>query len=197
MSVTLSLIIANVVVSLTALYVFPQLFEKFLLMPYRVVRENTWYELVSSGFVHAGFGHLFLNMFVLFFFGPVLEQSIGQLHLLLLYFSGLIVSSLPSVYQHKDNPDFATVGASGAVEAVLFGFILLFPLEPIYIMFIPIGIPSIIFGVFFLAYSIYASKGKGRVNHEAHIAGAVWGFLYLILFVPNTIDHFLTVFGLL
>ena len=197
MSVTFSLIIANAVVSLAALYALPQLFEKFMLMPYRVVRENTWYELVSSGFVHAGIGHLFLNMFVLFFFGQVLEQSIGQMHLLLLYFSGLIVSSLPSVYQHKDNPDFATVGASGAVESVLFGFILLFPFEPIYIMFIPIGIPSIIFGAIFLAYSVYASKGQGRVNHEAHIAGAIWGFLYLLIFVPNTIDHVLTVFGLL
>ncbi|MAO65122.1 MAG: rhomboid family intramembrane serine protease [Balneola sp.] len=197
MLVTLSLIIANVVVSLAALYAVPQLFDKFMLMPHRVVRENTWHELVSSGFVHAGMGHLFLNMFVLFFFGPVLEQSIGPLHLLLLYFSGLIISSLPSVYQHKDNPEFATVGASGAVEAVLFGFILLFPLQPIYIMFIPIGIPSIIFGGLFLAYSVYASKKGGRINHEAHIAGAVWGFLYLILFVPNTIDHFLTVFGLL
>ncbi|MDR9415896.1 MAG: rhomboid family intramembrane serine protease [Gracilimonas sp.] len=197
MSVTLSLILANIVVSLAALYAAPQLFEKFMLKPYRLVREKSWYELVSSGFVHAGMGHLFLNMFVLFFFGPVLEQSIGQLHLLLLYFTGLIVSGLPSVYQHRDNPEFATVGASGAVESVLFGFILLFPLDPIYIMFIPIGIPSIIFGALFLAYSVYASKGAGKINHEAHIAGAIWGFLYLILFVPNTIDHFLTIFGLL
>lgn len=197
MSVTLSLIAANVIISLAALYALPQLFEKFMMIPYRVHRENTWYELISSGFVHAGIGHLFLNMFVLFFFGMVLERSIGQGHLLGLYFSGLIISSLPSLYKHKENPEFATVGASGAVESVLFGFILLFPLDPIYIMFIPFGIPSIIFGVLFLAYSVYASKGEGRINHEAHIAGAVWGFLYLIIFVPNTIDHFLSVFGLI
>lgn len=197
MSVTLSLIAANVLVSLVALYALPQLFEKFMMIPYRVVRENTWYELISSGFVHAGIGHLFLNMFVLFFFGMVLERSIGQEHLLGLYFSGLIISSLPSLYRHKENPEFATVGASGAVESVLFGFILLFPLDPIYIMFIPFGIPAIVFGVLFLAYSVYASKGEGRINHEAHIAGAVWGFLYLIMFVPNTIDHFLSVFGLI
>lgn len=197
MSVTISLIAANVLVSLITLYAAPKLFEKFMMMPYRVVREKTWYELISSGFVHAGLGHLFLNMFVLFFFGLVLERSIGQGHLLALYFTGLIVSSLPSLYKHKDNPEFATVGASGAVESVLFGYIVLFPLEPIYIMFIPIGIPAIIFGVLFLAYSVYASKSEGRINHEAHIAGAVWGLIYLIIFVPNTIDQFLTVFGLI
>ncbi|MBO6585300.1 MAG: rhomboid family intramembrane serine protease [Gracilimonas sp.] len=197
MSVTLILIAANVVVSLVALYALPQVFEKGMMMPYRVIRENTWYELISSGFIHAGLGHLFLNMFVLFFFGLVLERSIGREHFIALYLSALVISSLPSLFQHKDNPEFATVGASGAVESVLFGFILLFPLDPIYIMFIPFGIPAIIFGALFLVYSVFASKREGRVNHEAHIAGAVWGFLYLIIFVPNTVDHFLSVFGLL
>src|SRR6056297_432300 len=147
MSVTISLIALNVLVSVVTLYAVPQLFNKLMLMPYRTVRQKTWYELVSSGFVHAGLGHLFLNMFVLFFFGLVLERTIGQGHFLALYFSGLIVSSLPSLYKEKDNPEFATVGASGAVEGVLFAFIFLFPLDPIYIMFIPIGIPAIIFGV--------------------------------------------------
>jgi membrane associated rhomboid family serine protease len=197
MSVTISLIALNVLVSVVTLYAVPQLFNKFMLMPYRTVRQKTWYELVSSGFVHAGLGHLFLNMFVLFFFGLVLERTIGQGHFLALYFSGLIVSSLPSLYKEKDNPEFATVGASGAVEGVLFAFIFLFPLDPIYIMFIPIGIPAIIFGVLFLAYSVYASRKEGRINHLAHIAGALWGLVYLIIFVPNTIDHFLTVFGLI
>ena len=197
MSVTLILIAANVVVSLVALYAIPQVFEKGMMMPYRVMRENTWYELISSGFIHAGIGHLFLNMFVLFFFGLVLERSIGREHFIALYLSALIISSLPSLFQHKDNPEFATVGASGAVESVLFGFILLFPLDPIYIMFIPFGIPAIVFGALFLIYSVFASKREGRVNHEAHIAGAIWGFLYLIIFVPNTVDHFLSVFGLI
>lgn len=197
MSVTLALIGVNIIISLAALYVVPQLFDKGMMIPYRMVREKTWYELVSSGFIHAGIGHLFLNMFVLFFFGLVLEQNIGQTHFLLLYFSGLIFSSLPSAYRHKDNPSFATVGASGAVESVLFGFIFLFPLDPIYIMFIPVGIPAIIFGILFLAYSIYASKQEGKINHEAHIAGAIWGIVYLVLFLPGSVEHFLSVFSLI
>lgn len=196
MTATLILIAANAIISLTALYAVPQLFEKGMMKPHRVIRENTWYELVTSGFLHAGVGHLFLNMFVLFFFGPILEATLGLQHFLLIYFTGLIVSSLPSLYLHKDNPEFATIGASGAVESVLFGFIILYPLEPIYLMFIPIGIPSIVFGILFLAYSIYASKGGGNINHEAHIAGAVWGIIYLLLFVPNTLSHFLSSLGL-
>ena len=195
MSVTLILITANVVVSLVALYAVPQVFEKGMMMPYRVMRENTWYELISSGFIHAGIGHLFLNMFVLFFFGMALEQTIGREHFIALYLSALVISSLPSLFQHKDNPEFATVGASGAVESVLFGYILLFPLNTIYVMFIPVY--AIIFGALFLIYSVFASKREGRINHEAHIAGAIWGFLYLIIFVPNTVDHFLSVFGLI
>lgn len=197
MSVTLLLIVANVIISLAALYAVPQILDRGMMIPYRMVRQKTWFELISSGFVHASLGHLFLNMFVLFFFGPILEQAIGQTHFVLLYFTGLIASGLPSAYKHKDNPSFATVGASGAVESVLFGFIVLFPLDPIYIMFIPFGIPSIIFGILFLAYSIYASKGEGKINHEAHIAGALWGVVYLILFVPGTVEHFLTVFGII
>lgn len=196
MTATLSLIAANFMISIAALYAVPKLFEKGMMMPYRVWREHSWYELISSGFIHAGFGHLFLNMFVLFFFGPVLENSIGIQHFLILYFTGLIVSGLPSLFLHKDNPEFATVGASGAVESVLFGFIILYPLEPIYIMFIPIGIPSVIFGVLFLAYSIYASKQGGKINHEAHIAGAVWGAVYLLLFIPEAFNFFLKSLGL-
>ncbi|MFN1836280.1 rhomboid family intramembrane serine protease [Balneola sp. MJW-20] len=197
MSNTLILIAANVVVSLAALYLSPKIFELGMLKPYRVWRQNTWYELISSGFVHAGMGHLFLNMFTLFFFGPVLENSLGTFHFIMLYFSGLIVSSLPSMIFHKDDPNYATVGASGAVESVLFGFILLFPMQEIYLMLIPIGIPAFVFGLFFLGYSLYASRGEGKINHEAHIAGAVWGLLYLLIFVPNTIDHILTIMNLI
>jgi membrane associated rhomboid family serine protease len=152
--------------------------------------------VITSGFVHGSISHLLFNMFTLFFFGPILETYIGEIQFLGLYFTGLIASSLPSLIRHKDDPQYATLGASGAVEAVLFGFILLFPLEPLYLMFIPIPIPSLLFGVAFIGYSIYASKKEGRINHEAHIAGAAWGIFYMLAFVPNTIDHVLSMLGL-
>ncbi len=194
MSATLLLIAVNVVVSIAA-FSNQRMMEIGMFMPYRAVRKNTWYELITSGFLHGGYTHLAFNMITLFFFGPVLERTIGETHFLILYFTGLLASSIPSLIRHRDNPSFATIGASGAVEAVLFGFIVIFPFEKIYLFLIPIGIPAILFGAIFVAYSIWASKKEGKINHEAHVGGAAWGIIYMFAFVPNTIDHFLTVFG--
>jgi membrane associated rhomboid family serine protease len=195
MSVTLILIVINAVISFAA-FSNQKIMEVGMFMPYRAIRKNTWYELITSGFLHGGITHLLFNMITLFFFGPILERSIGETHFLILYFTGLLASSLPSLYRHKDNPQYATIGASGAVESVLFAFIVIFPFEKIFLIFIPIGIPAILFGTLFVAYSIWASKKEGKINHEAHIGGAAWGIIYMFAFVPNTIDHFLTVFGL-
>lgn len=196
--VTFYLVAANVIISLVALYGYPALFETGYLRPYRTVRQNTWYEVLTSGFLHANLGHLFVNMFTLYFFGPVMEQVVGPVYFLGLYLTGLIVAALPSIVKFKDDPNYATLGASGAVGSVLFAFIFLFPLENIYLFLIPIPIPAFVFAILYLIYSMYASKqARGRINHEAHIAGALWGIIYLLIFVPNTIDHILTVFGLL
>ena len=167
--------------------------EKGMHMPYRTVRKGAWYEFVSSGFLHGGWSHLLFNMITLLFFGPVLERSIGSEHFFILYMSGLVASSIPSLIKHKENPNYATIGASGAVESVLFAFIVLFPFTPLQLMFIPIGIPAFIFGGLFVVYSIWAGKREGRINHEAHVAGAIWGVLYMLLFVPNTFDHIKTI----
>lgn len=197
-SVNFYLIVVNVGVSLFALYGNQKLIEKGYLKPYRVIRENTWYELLTSGFLHANFTHLFVNMFTLYFFGRVMEQVIGPAFFTGLYISGLIVSGIPSVIKFRENPNYATLGASGAVGSVLFAFIFLFPMENIYLFLIPIPIPAFVFGILYLIYSMYESKKDvGKINHEAHTAGAIWGILYLVIFVPNTIDHFLTVIGLI
>lgn len=180
-----------------ALYVAPAFLEKGYLKPYRVLRHHTWYELISSGFLHSGMLHLFVNMFTLYFFGTILEQVLGPVHLVALYFSGLIVANLPSLIRFKDDPNYATLGASGAVSAVLFAFIFIYPFQSLYLMFIPIPIPAIVFGIIYLLYSMYASKQEqGRINHEAHTAGAVWGILYMIIFVPQSIDRFLKLLGM-
>ena len=130
-------------------------------------------------------------MITLYFFGPILEQVLGSALYVLLYFLGLILASVISVLKHKDNKQYASLGASGAVEGVIFGFIILYPLEKIYLFFIPIGIPAVIFGFLYMAYSIYAGKAqKGRVNHDAHIAGAIWGVLFTLIAVPNSYTRF-------
>jgi membrane associated rhomboid family serine protease len=196
-SVTFILIALNVVVSLVALYSAPSFLEKGMLKPYRVVREQTWYELFTSGFLHAGLAHLFFNMFTLYFFGRIMEHILGPANFLGLYLSALVISGIPSLVKFRNDPDYATLGASGAVGGVVFAFIFLFPFQDIYIFIIPVGIPAIIFGLLFLIYSMFASnRGGGRVNHEAHIAGAIWGIIYLILFVPHAYQHFLRAAGL-
>ncbi len=186
------ILIATVVTSLTAWYIFPHFFEEGMLRPYYTIREHKWYQLITSGFLHADFLHLFFNMFTFYIFGPYLEQILGTPVFTGMYFTALVVSSLPSLIKHKDDPSFASLGASGAVEAVIFSFILFYPWQPLYIMFIPIGIPALIFGILFLAYSIYESRrNRGVINHDAHIAGAVSGIVFTIAFRPEALQIFL------
>ena len=170
MSVTLLLITVNIMVSLAA-FNMPRIMETGMFVPYRAIRKNTWYELITSGFLHGGYIHLAFNMITLFFFGPVLERSIGEIHFLILYFTGLLASSIPSLIRHKDNPSYATIGASGAVEAVLFAFIVIFPFEKIYLFLIPIGIPAILFGAIFVAYSIWAARKEGKLIMKHTLVG--------------------------
>lgn len=198
MIITAGLILLNVLISLTALYGSERLYQWGMFRPYRTLRENSWYELITSGFLHGSLTHLLVNMMVLFFFGTVMENVLGNMQFISLYFSALLFSAIPSLIKHKNNPHYATIGASGAVEAVLFSYIFVFPSEKIILLLLPIPIPAWFFGLAFIGYSIYESKrGKGNINHAAHIAGAVWGIFYMILFVPNSIDHILTVLGLL
>lgn len=192
----LFLILVTVLVSYLAWNVFPNWQYYGMLKPYEAWRQRKWHQLITSGFLHADWGHLIVNMFVFFFFGPVLESTIGTPSLIILYFSALVVSSLPTLYTERNNPRYASLGASGAVEAVLFGYIILYPLNKIYIIFIPIGIPAILFGALFLLYSYYeAQKRRDNVNHIAHIAGALYGAVYILLFVPNAISRFINHFG--
>lgn len=194
--ISLSLIGITVVFSISAWYIFPDLMRQGVFMPYRVFREQRWYQLISGGLLHADYTHLLFNMITLFFFGPFLEKTIGAQNFLMLYLSGLILSSVPSLIRHRNDPHFASLGASGAVEAVLFCFIMLFPLQPIYLFFIPVGIPALLFGFVFVGYSIYASKKQmGQINHDAHLAGAAVGVIYPLLFIPNSLSNFLHQLG--
>lgn len=195
--VTFYLIAASALLSLVALYLYPPLLETGFLKPYRTVRRNTWYELVTSGFLHGSLGHLFVNLFTLYFFGRIMEEVMGAEHFLGLYLSGLVVSGIPSLLKYRNDPGYATLGASGAVGAVLFAFIFLFPMENIYLLIFPVPIPAFVFGALYLVYSMYASKQeRGNINHEAHLAGSVWGIIYLVLFVPEAISRFMAMLGI-
>lgn len=196
-SLTFYLILLNTGASLAALYLYPSMLKAGYLKPYRVVREHTWYELLTSGFLHVNLGHLFVNMFTLYFFGTVMEQTLGPDYFGGLYLSGLVISGIPSLVKYRNNPDYATLGASGAIGAVLFAFIFLYPMEDLVMLFLPIPIPAFVFAILYLFYSMYESKkARGKVNHEAHLSGALWGIIYLIIVVPRAMERFLSVTGL-
>ncbi|WP_293715670.1 rhomboid family intramembrane serine protease [uncultured Parabacteroides sp.] len=176
-----------------------ELFRKLALIPYRTVKNNEWYRLVTHGFVHADMTHLLVNMFTFWSFGTYIESIFGYLGFgtwgyLGLYFGGMVFASIYDVLKHHNDPYYVSIGASGAVSAILFSSILFDPWSKI-LLFAIIPIPGIIFGVLYLAYCQYMAKRAGdNINHNAHFYGAVYGFLYPALLNPSLITAFLSHF---
>ncbi len=203
MSITLLIVGISVVVSFMALQ-NKSLFYRYELNPYVVVHNKQWYRLITHAAIHADWMHLFVNMFVLWSFGKSVESYFmqlfgakGALYFVLLYIGGVIFAALPGVRKHQNNPSYNAVGASGAVAAVLFASILFNPMSKIYIMFIPIGIPAILFGVLYVGYEVYASKNSNdNIAHDAHYWGALFGLVFTIALEPSLITHVLNkIFG--
>jgi len=185
--ITLILVIVTVLISMAA-FRDPALTNKLILWPRRMDRPEEYYRLLTSGFIHADGTHLFFNMFTLFFIGSAVEQyfsllSNGLLYLLL-YLLGIVAASLPSFFRHRHNSYFRSLGASGGVAAVLFSMVYFAPWSGIYIFFI--RMPSIVFAVLYLVYSMYMSRrGGDYINHDAHFWGAVFGFLFTLVISPD------------
>lgn len=180
----------------TSLYAFydNSAYGKFMLHPYSVSKGNNIYTLITSGLIHADWMHLFFNMFTFYAFAFTLERLMGSWQFGLLYFLGLVLSDIPTVFKHKDNFNYNSLGASGAISAVLFSYILFQPMDKIYIMFIPIGIPAVVFGFLYLIYCAYASRNsRDHINHDAHLFGALTGLIFTIIFVPGIIQNFIGV----
>jgi membrane associated rhomboid family serine protease len=170
------------------------LLDRLLLWPPAIARQGQWYRMVTHGFVHADFPHLLFNMITLYFFGSLVEQTyfadLGPLAYLAFYVGGLVVASLPSYIRHRNDAAYRSLGASGAVTAVLFGYILLAPWQMIFVFFLPV--PAIIFAVLYVGYSIWAQRrGKDNIGHSAHLTGAAYGVIVCILIEPRVLPHFL------
>ncbi len=156
--------------------------------PSREANANEYYRMLTSGFVHADWTHLLVNMFVLYSFGEYIESYIvaqfgnplGKIIFVLLYLLNIILANIPTAIRHRNNPSFSSIGASGAVSGIVFIFILLNPWATLSLFFI-IPVPAIIAGVGYLIYSSWAAnKGHGRLDHSAHFAGALAGMLMMI-----------------
>ncbi|RYE12820.1 MAG: rhomboid family intramembrane serine protease [Sphingobacteriales bacterium] len=170
--------------------------NNMILHPYSVARKKNVYTLITSGFIHNDWMHLFFNMFSFYAFAFQLESIIGHWEFLVLYMVSLVLSDLPTVYKNRDNYHYRSLGASGAISAIVFSFILYSPKSELMIMPIPVAIPAYIFGGLYLLYCTYASKySQDKINHDAHLYGALAGIIITIILNPGVISLFLGKFG--
>jgi membrane associated rhomboid family serine protease len=203
-SVTLIIVAITVLVSFVA-FNNDELSQKLIFSPYQAKQHNEWWRAITHGFIHADHMHLFFNMYVLYVFGDLIESTLkfiygptsGALYFIGMYIGGLIFATLPSLKKHSENPMYRSLGASGAVSTVLFAFIMYYPLEKLSLLFIPIGIPAFIFGALYLAFETYSNKnGRANIAHDAHIAGALFGLLYVSAIDFSNLTNFFAQIGL-
>lgn len=190
MSVTLIIIIITCIISFTA-FNNQKISNDLIFYPPAVSEQRQYYRFFTCGFIHANVPHLLFNMYSLWIFGEYVEirfMSIfgasGRWLYLLMYLSALFFCLLPTYLKNKDNHYYRSLGASGAVSAVIFAFIFLDPLQRMGLIFLPsnLMIPGFIFGTLYLIISSYFDKrGGGNINHSAHIWGALYGVAFLII----------------
>jgi len=182
---TLTILVVTIIVSVIG-FAAPKVIERSLLRPYQVARGSGYVGLLTSGFVHANVGHMVFNLITFYSFGFALERAIGPVRLVALYFSALLISGIGTCYKHRDDPAYASLGASGAILGVLFASIVYFPRQSLYILPLPVPIPAPLFAVGYLAFSWYSSRSnRGQINHDAHIFGALTGLAFVLVTDPT------------
>lgn len=196
--------VASVIFALTiglSIYVFanPQWYGKLMLHPYSISRDKKYaYLIFTSGLIHKDWMHLIFNMITFYYFGFGLEAIfvaqlgvLGHVMFAVLYIVALVLSDIPTIMRHKDNYGYHSLGASGAISAVLFSYILFNPLTKLYIFF-ALPLPAFLFAGLYLVYCIGASKNSNDgINHDAHLFGALTGLVLTILMFPGIINHFI------
>ncbi len=173
-------------------------FAKYLFNAPMILKDKQYYRLLSYGFIHANWWHLFFNMLTLWFFGPFVEKSFkylfghsGGIIFITFYLLSIVISTIPDLIKFKDKYYYNAVGASGAISAVVFSAILFQPNMKLFFIFLPIPITAWIFGLLYLAYSYYmAKKNIDNIGHSAHLWGAIFGFIFPILLKPGLLPYF-------
>jgi membrane associated rhomboid family serine protease len=186
--VTFLLIAANVLFSFMA-FNNADVQNKAIMWPYGVKRNRQYYRFITSGFIHADYMHLFFNMFTLYFFGRVIELYFsgyelgGKIAYLLLYAAALVISDLPTYLKQKDNAQYHSLGASGAVSALVFAAVIFNPWSLLY-LFGAVPVPAIVYAVLYIIYCIYMSRrNTDNINHDAHLWGGLFGLAYTLLLI--------------
>jgi len=187
LNITLAIIIITCLVSVPA-FSSQKMIDDLIFYPPAIYRRNQWYRFFTCGFIHADWMHLAFNMLAFYSFGNLIEGAFtqlfggsGKLLYIILYISSLFFCLLPTYIKHRDNAYYRSLGASGAVSAIVFVFILLYPTEKIGIIFLP-SMPGFIFGFLYLIISsVLANRGGSHINHSAHIWGAVYGIVFTVI----------------
>ncbi|MBB1282807.1 rhomboid family intramembrane serine protease [Flavisolibacter sp. BT320] len=195
LSITLILVIITAIVSISG-FSNSKVIDDLIFYPPAVSQHNQFYRFFSCGLIHADWGHLIFNMLALYLFGKGVEDgfvelmgSSGRYVYLLMYVSALLISLLPTYFKNRDNYHYRSLGASGAVSAVIFAGLMLAPHTEVFIFFIPIPIPGFIFAPLYLIISaIMDRKGGSNINHSAHIWGAIYGLAFVIV-LGRLIDY--------
>ena len=196
LSITLVIIIITSLVSIGG-FSNQKIIDDLIFYPPAVAQNNQWYRFISCGLIHANFMHLIFNMYGLYIFGGYVETAFisifgknGGLLYVTMYVTALIVCLLPTYNKHKEDYYYRSLGASGAVSAVIFSFILLYPLQKLGIIFLPVMIPGFIFGLLYLGLSYWSEKKSAdNINHSAHIWGALYGIGFLIIVAQFLSDY--------
>jgi membrane associated rhomboid family serine protease len=191
--VTLAILALTCIVSFAA-FSNRALLDRLVLWPPAIARKGQYDRLLTCGFVHADFAHLLFNMFTFFSFGAYMERlftsRIGALGYAAFYAAGIVISALPSFLRHRDDAGYRSLGASGAVSAVLFAYILIKPWSMIFVFAFPV--PAIVFALVYLGYTIYMDRRQAdRINHSAHLWGAIYGILFTLALEPGLAGRFL------
>ena len=187
-TITLSIVLLTSVISFTA-FSNGKVMDDLIFYPPAITNRQQWYRFITSGLIHADFMHLAFNMYSFYLFGDMVEKAFsavfgekGKAIFIILYVSALVISLLPTYLQHQQDYHYKSLGASGAVSAIIFAGIFLYPTMGLGIFPIPFHIPGFIFGPLYLGISYYlANKGGGNINHSAHIWGAIFGVVFLFV----------------
>jgi membrane associated rhomboid family serine protease len=200
--VAITLLVANVLISLWAMFIRRDYYFYFAEKPYEIVYNRKYYQLITSAFLHADLFHLMFNMLALFSFGTYLESffssrlgpEIGSLYFAIIYFVSLLTGSLLTTIFNFRNPQYIAVGASGAISGIIFSFIIFFPKSQILVFFIPI--PAYMFAFLYIIISVIGMKNKfGNIGHEAHLGGAIGGLITTFLLIDKSFSIFLSYFS--